>query len=304
MRATTTTPGEIITLDPDRIGLRYEALRIVRPAAEAAMLRSIRTYGQLAPVVVCQSDDGVDLIDGFKRIRACRKLRIPCVTARVLSIGKRASKAAMLRLNQAGRSMSVMEEAMIACSLHRDDGLSQVEIAVLLERHKSWVCRRIGLIERITPEVREAIKLGLVSTTVGRELSKLPRGNQEDTLSAIQKRRLDCRETARLVHRLLSRPRWDHAEILRCLWLRQERCPPRHQGLTVAERLSEELSRLERHCASVASILAEEHLARFAPDELSTLAPLMEQTLRSLRWAMERIHDGIARAALIKEEVF
>jgi len=67
---------------------------------------------------------------------------------------------------------------MILQSLHRDDGLSQIEIATLLGRDKSWVSRRISLIERLADEVRRHLELGLISASVGRELARLPRGNQ------------------------------------------------------------------------------------------------------------------------------
>jgi KorB domain len=51
--------------------------------------------------------------------------------------------------------MYKLEEAWIVQSLIRDDGLSQVEVAELLGRHKSWVCRRLALLEKLYTEVRE-----------------------------------------------------------------------------------------------------------------------------------------------------
>jgi hypothetical protein len=42
-----------------------------------------------------------------------------------------------------------LEEAWIIHALVQDDGMSQVEVAKLLGRHKSWVCRRLALIERL-----------------------------------------------------------------------------------------------------------------------------------------------------------
>ena len=45
-----------------------------------------------------------------------------------------------------------MEEALVVHSLFHEDTLSQIEIATLLGRHKSWVCRRIALIDRLCDE--------------------------------------------------------------------------------------------------------------------------------------------------------
>ena len=88
-------------------------------------------------------------------------------------------------------------------SLHREDGLSQVEIAALLGRHKSFVCRRLRMVEALSDEVIDHLKLGLINMTIGRELSRLPRGNQALALRTVIKYRLDCAETCRLVSQVL-----------------------------------------------------------------------------------------------------
>jgi len=67
-----------------------------------------------------------------------------------LEMGPRGCKAAILQLNRVGRNISSMEEALVVHSLCHDDGLSQVEIAGLLGRHKSWVSRRVALIARLS----------------------------------------------------------------------------------------------------------------------------------------------------------
>ena len=46
----------------------------MNPRADAAMMKSIKKYGQLSPVVCVRVEDSYELIDGFKRLRACRKL--------------------------------------------------------------------------------------------------------------------------------------------------------------------------------------------------------------------------------------
>ena len=199
----------------DRIGESYSHFRLIQPSAEASMASSIRKYGQISAVVVGPAQHKhYEMIDGFKRLRACRRLGIEALKATVLNVGSRALKAAIICLNWKGHSIGDLEEALVLHSLCRDDGLTQVEIAALVGRHKSWVCRRISLMERLSDEVVEHIKLGLISATIGRELARLPRGNQPAALSAIVKYKLNSRQTAHLVSILLQEPKGNQTSIL------------------------------------------------------------------------------------------
>lgn len=216
------------------VGEKYAELRIMKPRMVLAMERSMLKYGQLSPVVCMRVDAGCEMIDGFKRLHACRRLRRETLTARVLTTTERVCKAAIIQLNRTGGSISDLEEAMVLRSLHRDDKLTQSEIAVLLGRHKSWVSRRISLIERVGDEVQQDLRLGLVSVSVGRELARLPRGNQKEAAAAVIKHRFTARETAQLVSYLLSRPGYEYETILRSPW---EAVDPRERPMGLAARL-------------------------------------------------------------------
>ncbi len=207
--------AQYIELEITQIQERYSRLRMVNPRSEDAMVRSMRQYGQLSPVVVCGNARGrYEMIDGFKRLRAGRRLEWPCLDCRVLDVGKHALKAAMIHLNMKGRTIADLEKGMVIHSLFYDDGLKQVQIAKLLDRHKSWVCRRLSLVDRLSGEVLENLKLGLINTTTGRELAKLPRGNQDCALKSVLEHRLKTKETERLVGILLREPRSNHEKIL------------------------------------------------------------------------------------------
>lgn len=199
------------------IGERFQGLRIVDPSAERTMLDSMRQYGQLTPVVVCRFEpQGKDeLLDGFKRLRAARRLSLRELAVSRLEMGPRACKAAILQLNRVGRNISSMEEALVVHSLCHDDGLSQVEIAGLLGRHKSWVSRRVALIARLSEEAQERIKLGLLPASLGAELARLQRCNQLQVLESIKSHHLTWRETRKVVAALLSRPQSSWEALLR-----------------------------------------------------------------------------------------
>jgi ParB-like chromosome segregation protein Spo0J len=156
-------------------------------------------YGQIAPVVVCERGGRYELLDGFKRLSAARHLgNLPALRARPLEVDERGAKAALYALNRCGR-MQELEEAWIVSALVREDGLSQIEVAELLGRHKSWVCRRLALIEKLALEAREELRLGLLSVTAARQLIRLPMGNQVTLVEVIHREALSAPEIQAVV---------------------------------------------------------------------------------------------------------
>lgn len=253
-----------IALATARIGERLAPLRIVEPQAERVMLHSMQKYGQLTPVAVCRIAPGEhELLDGFKRLRAARQLGLCELTARPFDLTLRVGKATMLQLNRVGRAISGMEEALVVHSLCHEDGLTQVEIALLLNRHKSWVCRRLALIERLADEAQTMIRLGLLPASLGTELARLQRRNQDLLLAAIREHHLSVRETRKVVNALQSEPHWNHAAILRdprgSLLSAEEAAPApaEEKGLSVpVKKVLRKLVALERSCLEVALLVS------------------------------------------------
>lgn len=292
-----TAPGnnlisqEVMSIPIERIGERFGSLRIVEPQAERMMLDSMQKFGQLTPVVTCRIVFGEhELLDGFKRLRAGRQLGFSELMVRPLEVSLRACKAAMLQLNRVGRAISGMEEALVVHSLYHEDGLSQVEIGVLIGRHKSWVCRRLSLIERLSDEVQESIRLGLLPASYGAELAKLQRCNQDLLLESISKHRLNWRETRKVVTALENSPRWEHDGILRdprgLVIAPDEEAvvsPQDEKGLSFqARQIQQRLLTLEKVCLEVAGLFSLTELGQFETDEEKRLLAVCARVLNSL----------------------
>jgi ParB-like chromosome segregation protein Spo0J len=187
--------GEIRGLAVETLGERYRRYRLPDTAAEAAMVGSLARYGQISPVVVCLREETPELLDGFKRLTAARSLAgVFSLQARRLEVDEPAAKAIILGLNGIGCRMKELEEAWIVQALVREDGLSQWQVAELLERHKSWVCRRLALLERLSEECRDDLRLGLLSPTAARQLTRLPAGNQAEVLAVARREHLTAAE--------------------------------------------------------------------------------------------------------------
>ncbi|HEX4784641.1 MAG TPA: ParB N-terminal domain-containing protein [Candidatus Sulfotelmatobacter sp.] len=190
----------LLHLKREEIGEHYGRYRLHVPEAERAMARSLEQYGQLSPVVVCRREERYELIDGFKRLGAARRLaQMEHLSARVLEADERTAKAAIYGLNRAGGRTRELEEAWIIHALVREEGMSQVEVAELLGRHKSWICRRLSLIERLGSQARDELRVGLLSPTAARQIVRLPQGNQAEVLDAVRREVLSGSELTDMV---------------------------------------------------------------------------------------------------------
>jgi ParB-like chromosome segregation protein Spo0J len=182
------------------LGERYRRYRLGDPEGEEAMAGSLRRWGQLAPVVAYVRDGRLELIDGFKRLTAARQIReLSSLSVRVLEVDERTAKAAILGLNRDQSPVRELEEAWVVQGLVRDDGMTQVEAAQLLGRHKSWVCRRLALLEKLSVSVKEDLRLGLVGPSLARELTRLPTGNQEALLALVRRETLTAQEVSGVI---------------------------------------------------------------------------------------------------------
>ena len=105
------TNGEASMVRPlavEALGERYRRYRLSDPAAEETMARSLQRYGQIAPVVVCQHEGGMEVVDGFKRLAAARLLlpRWASLSVRVLAVDERAKALSMGSTVSAARRTS------------------------------------------------------------------------------------------------------------------------------------------------------------------------------------------------------
>jgi len=181
------------------LGQQYRRYRLADPEAEEAMAGSLRRWGQLAAVVACLRHEKLEVLDGFKRLAAARQLAGMTLSVRVLSVDEPTAKAAILCLNRGQRPARELEEAWIVQGLVRDDGMTQVEAAHLLGRHKSWVCRRLALLEKLSVAVKEDLRLGLVGPALARQLTRLPVGNQEALLVLARGATLTAQEVSGVI---------------------------------------------------------------------------------------------------------
>jgi ParB-like chromosome segregation protein Spo0J len=156
---------------------RLSAFRLREPKAVEAMAVSLGRYGQLSPLAVFDDGEGIQVIDGFKRLHAARRLQWPKLEVRHCDVDVAEAKIQVALLHR-GRGLTELEEGWLIRSLYRDDRLSQPTIAERLGRHKSWIHRRLLLVEGLVDEVQASVRMGLIAPRAAVTLAALPRGNQ------------------------------------------------------------------------------------------------------------------------------
>lgn len=187
--------GEV-TIAIDQIDLRFLSVRMPTASAVNKMALSLKARGQITPIVI--TPDPPTLVDGFKRIQAAPSLGMDRLKAIPLNVEPPQAKAMMYLMNRS-ETFSLIQEAMLVRELIDADGLTQTEVARILEKHKSWVNRRLLMIRRLAPEIIEDIKLQLLPPGSAPALARLHHCDQAEFSIAIQNHRLFTKQITRLV---------------------------------------------------------------------------------------------------------
>jgi ParB/RepB/Spo0J family partition protein len=187
--------------------LSLSGMRIINMTRILQVEKSMRLHGQLQPVVARVHEAGYQIIDGFKRLYAAEDLMIKSLQCRVLNIDLPQAKVLLLSYNRPHQSMEAWEEAMVLQDLRKTHSLSQCSLSRMTGYSRSWVSRRLSLIDKLDEDVSSDIMMGVINSSHARALIKLPRGNQGEVAHVIASYRLSSRQSDTLVEAFLKAKR-------------------------------------------------------------------------------------------------
>mgnify|MGYP001792088307 CR=1 FL=1 len=172
------TTKNIMTLEHHCLRTRYQHLRLHKQGALEKLATSIQTHGQLVPVVlVPESLNQWVLIDGHLRVQAFKRLGKDTVEVEVWECDTTEALLMVLK-SHSSRTLEVLEEALLLQELHVQHNLSQNELATRVGRDKSWISRRLSVLECISNNVLNALLSNAISLwSVMRVLAPLARAN-------------------------------------------------------------------------------------------------------------------------------
>jgi ParB/RepB/Spo0J family partition protein len=187
--------------------LRYESYRMRNEGVERKLLHSIMEQGVCDPVEgVDAADEYKILLNGFKRYRCSKKLGIGIIP--YLSLGKDETMGIiqLIRVSNS-KSLSILEQAKLIDDLKNVHNMAVSEIAGKLERSKSWVSMRLGLLDEMSEYVRERIFNGSLPVYsymyTLRQFRRMNLATQEEIdefVKVISKNKLSIRDIEILSH--------------------------------------------------------------------------------------------------------
>ena len=134
---------EISNLD-----LRYESFRLKSAQAERQLLNSIIEHGIKDPLQGVDVQGSLILLNGFKRVRCAKKLKMGMVPFMSLGNDEILGIIELLRISNT-RSLNILEQSKLIDELKSVFKMSYSEIAGLLEKSKTWVSVRCGIIKEM-----------------------------------------------------------------------------------------------------------------------------------------------------------
>jgi ParB-like chromosome segregation protein Spo0J len=148
-------------LELHQLTLRYERLRKRAPREERSLLVSLSEIGQQLPVVVIEETPSFILIDGYKRVRALKRLARDTVRATCWQVAE--AEALLLERGLRRGSEDALDQAWLLAELQERCGWSLEELARRFEHSKSWVSGRLALLQALPASIQEQIRAGAIS---------------------------------------------------------------------------------------------------------------------------------------------
>lgn len=170
-------------LEFHQLDLRYEGLRVSRPERERRLLASLAEKGQQVPIVVIVLQEEPKrylVIDGYKRIRALRRLAQDTVRATVWDMDE--TEALVLdRSLRTAEGETALEQGWLLTELHSSLGLGLDDLARRFDRSVSWVSRRLALVRELPDSVQQRVRRGEIGAHAAMKyLVPMARAKRED----------------------------------------------------------------------------------------------------------------------------
>jgi hypothetical protein len=204
-----------------RLDLRYEGYRMKNAGLEERWLGSMAQRGIEEPLEGVEIKEQSVLLNGFKRYRCARKLRLAVVPYASLGEDEAVGILSLLRTSN-HRALSLLEQAAFLDELKNVRHMSVTEIMAGLSRSKSWVSMRVGLMTEMSATVRRQLFSGafpvysyMYTLRPFMRMNGVTREQIEQFVVAVSGKNLSVREVEQLAQGYFRGPESFRQEILK-----------------------------------------------------------------------------------------
>lgn len=196
------TPIDMLDADPK------QPRKVIEREPLGNLAGSISQCGLLQPIIVFESDGRFAIVDGHRRVEACRSLGIKAIDSIVLA--RRPSPAVLLQTQLAANclreDLKPLEKAKAYHRLKRENGWSNTKLAEEMNVSKAMVTQTLAYLG-LPAEAKELLDAGKLS---GSTAYKIARTNDEETraelLCSAKNSGLTRKEANRRVSKRNGRP--------------------------------------------------------------------------------------------------
>ena len=155
------------------IAIPFNNLRISNKLNMEKITHSIKQHGLIHPLTVKPKDKGFEIVAGYRRYLACKRLRWKKIPCHIVCLDETQSFELALVENIRRKSFTPLEEATAFKAYVSDHGWGSVaKLSRKIGRSPSSIVRRIGLLD-LPDEVLEKIKTSALSPSTAEELIPL-----------------------------------------------------------------------------------------------------------------------------------
>lgn len=166
-------------------------------------MASLAAVGQQLPVVVVRGEEPSRyvVVDGYKRVRALKKLRRDRALMMLWEL-EPADALVLEQLMRQGEGDSCLQQGWLLAELQERFGLSQPELARRFDKSQSWVSRRLALVREVPAPIQALVRAGKLSSHIATKLLvPMARAKTDDACrlaEAIARLELSTRQAHRL----------------------------------------------------------------------------------------------------------
>lgn len=194
-------------IEVNHIDTGYENMRLRDKNREKALLESIINYGVNEPLkCIYKGNDNYVLLDGFKRLRCCRMIKLSIVPVLCLGNDEVSGMLHLIRM-YTSNNLNILEQAAFVDELYQRHKLPIKEIAGQVDRSPAWVSVRLGILHEMSDIVRKSIFSGafpvrsyMYTLRQFTRVNNISKNDIDDFVKAVSGKNLSTRNIETLVY--------------------------------------------------------------------------------------------------------